>query len=244
MKEILDGQVEMRERHRTDMLRIGSEAKDAQVQLDGLFDVLSRFGARNGDKKRSSFGKIRPFRRRPRMNALLRDTGQPPPLLELNLDPPLATRRAFFDPTSRFSSTRRLANLPTTLELGQISAWFEDISDAAQVQRVAMEDLLERMCQLESERAQEVESSECERRRLEDELAETGEQLHLAHEDVLRLCQELDREKEARGEAEAHAHAIERELDACREELQEVQGARHSEQIEELRLRSAEVESS
>ena len=50
-----------------------------------------------------------------------------------------------------------------------------------------MEDLLDRMCQLECERAQEVESSERKRKRLEEELAATGEQLCLARDDVLIL---------------------------------------------------------
>ena len=169
MKELLDGQAEMREGHRTHMLRIGSEAKDAQAQLDRLYDVLSRLGAGNGDKQ-SSFGKIRPFRLRPRLPAL-RDTGQPLPLLEPILDTgpgPLPTRRAL-DPASRFStvSSRHLprhdcrdpsiSDSPT-LELGQISTWLEEVSDATKAQWVAMEDLLDRMCQLECERAQEVEA--------------------------------------------------------------------------------------
>jgi hypothetical protein len=109
-----------------------------------------------------------------------------------------------------------------------------------------MEDLLERMCQLEFERAQEAESNELEKSHLLDELAVTREQLRLTQEDVRQLRRDLDREKEMRRGVETH---IEHELDMCQAKLEEVQDARRTgsikffEAIELLRLRSADAES-
>jgi hypothetical protein len=51
-----------------------------------------------------------------------------------------------------------------------IYTWFEEVSVAARAQHAAMKNLLERMCQLEFERAQEAESNELEKNHLLDEL--------------------------------------------------------------------------
>jgi hypothetical protein len=133
-------------------------------------------------------------------------------------------------------------------DLRQIFAWFKEVSGTANARRAAMEGLPERICQLEFERAQEVESSEREKKHLQEELGVTREQLRLTQEDVINLHRDLDQEKEARGEAETHAKGVEYELDICQSKLQEVQDAHRTEGIkfveavELLGLRSANVE--
>jgi chromosome segregation ATPase len=112
-----------------------------------------------------------------------------------------------------------------------------------------MEDFIERMRQLEIDRAQEIKSSEQDKHHLQEELAVTREQLRLMQEDVINTRSDLDREKEARRELEAYAKGVEHELDKCQTKLQDVRDAHRTEVIryveaaELLRLRSADVES-
>jgi DNA repair exonuclease SbcCD ATPase subunit len=252
-KVLLDEQVRIQNRYKSEMHRIIREAKDAHEQLNALYDVLSRLGA----GERSSLGGICSPRQRLETTQPC-DTGQPPPpepILDIGT-PPVCPNSEPSSPRFSVSSSRHLPEqyqrssfTSRPSDLRQISAWFEEVSGAAKAQRVAMEDLLGRMCQLEFERDQVVDCREGEKKHLQEELAVTSEQLRLTQEDVFNLRRDLDQEKEARREAETNAKGVEYELVMCQAKLQEVQDARRTgrikfvEAVELLRLRSADVES-
>jgi hypothetical protein len=249
MKELLDEQAMMQDRHNADVHQISRQAQDAQVQLNRLYDILSR--VESGSQ--SSFGEIRLPRHRPRTRTNdARDIDQPPPTLEVGTPPispasqPTSSRLSINCSPHLPRQGRRDSSISEAPELHRISTWFEEVSGAARAQHAAMENLLHRMCQLEIERAQEVESSELEKNHLLDELAVTGKQLRLTQEDVRLMRRDLDEEREMRREVETH---IEHELDMCQAKLEEVQDARRIgrikfiEAIELLRLRSADAES-
>ncbi|KAH9958691.1 hypothetical protein BGW80DRAFT_1373519 [Lactifluus volemus] len=174
MKELLDEQARMQDRHEADVHQMSRQAQDAQVQLNGLYEILLRIDSGS----QSSFGELRLPRHRPRTRTTeSRGTGQPPESLDIST-PPISP--AFQSASSRFFTNfslllsrqdRRDPSISQAPELQHISTWFEEVSGAARAQHVAMEDLLERMCQLEFERAQEVESSELEKNHLLDEWA-------------------------------------------------------------------------
>jgi chromosome segregation ATPase len=249
MKELLDEQARMQDRHEADVHQMSRQAQDAQVQLNRLYQILSRIDSGS----QSSFGELRLPRHRSRTRTTeSRGTGQPPESLDIST-PPISP--AFQSTSSRFFTNfslllprqdRRDPSISQAPELHHISTWFEEVSGAARAQHAAMEDLLERMCQLEFEHAQEVESSELEKSHLLDELAVTREQLRLTQEEICQLRHDLDREKEMRRDVETH---IEHELDMCQAKLEAVQDARRTgrikfiEAIELLRLRSANAES-
>ncbi|KAI0247415.1 hypothetical protein BJV78DRAFT_1245566 [Lactifluus subvellereus] len=252
-KELLDEQVRIQDRHKAETHRIGMQAEDAQEQLSALYDVLSRLRA-----GRRSRGGIRS--RRPRSDRTQPyDTGQPPLPPEQTLDTGILPVGLVSKPSSPPFSVNLPRHLPRrdrrdsstfqTPDLCRISACFGEVSDAARAQRAAMEDFLERMRQLELDRAQEIKSSEQDKNHLQEELAVTREQLRLTQEDLINTRRDLDREKEARRDLETCAKDVAHELDTCQAKLQEVRDARRAgvikfvEAVELLRLRNADVDS-
>jgi len=131
----------------------------------------------------------------------------------------------------------------------QISSCFDQVSGVAQAQRTALEELLERIYQLESENARHVKLAKPDRRHLEAELASTTEQLRLIDDEVLNLRRNPDQSRETTREVESHSRDLGDELDKFQAKLRETEDERRASEIkyvqavEHLRLRSAELES-
>jgi len=189
-----------------------------------------------------------------------RDRGQLPlpPEQILGLGPPVLSA---FDPNSPpiySPSSSPCLPLPDrggpssrqTARLYRTSAPFDQASDVAKSQQAALQELLERMLQLESESAQLVNSGKHDEKRLQGKLAGTKEQLRLAEEELLHVRRDLKRSRETLREVETRARDVTHELDMCRVKMREGQDTRRSlrfkldEAAELLRLRSAELDSS
>ena len=254
-KELLDERARTQDRHEAEMHLIAQEARDAQDQLATLRDVLSR---RRADGRFPLVRAHSSGHRHPTTELV--DTDQPPLPPEQILDagnPPVSLA---IDPdslryptkSSRQSSGQDGGDLSTcpASRLLQIPAFLDQTSDVAKDQRAALEELLERMRQPESESAQDVKPDEQDDRHLEEELTATTEQLRLTKEEVLNLRRDLGRSRETIREVKSRARDLEHKLWMCEVKLRETQDARRDSRIrfvqvvELLSLRRAELESS
>jgi hypothetical protein len=136
----------------------------------------------------------------------------------------------------------------------QISRISDQESDVAKSQRAALEELIQRMCELESDSSRDLSQNMKSNRPGDEnlpnmELDVTKEQLRLSEEEVLSLRSQLDQSKETVQEMGTLTRVLEYELDLCRTALQETQDARRAgrikfiEAVGLLRLRRAELES-
>jgi len=124
------------------------------------------------------------------------------------------------------SSTRLAARL---LEIpGVCDQEFE----VAREQR-ALEELMERVRQLEPESAEDLKLNERDETRLQEELIVTKEQLRLAEEDVrgLRPSHELGQSRVSLREVETRVRALEYELDICQAMVREAQDAQCASEV-------------
>ncbi|KAH9957581.1 hypothetical protein BC827DRAFT_649692 [Russula dissimulans] len=248
-KELLDEQVRIRGRHEAAVHSVGLQARDAQERLVALRDFLSQ--PRRGAQPDRVH--LHPPAYRPSTTGLV-DTGQPPLLPEriLGLGAPGLPVLSVFDPNSPLTSTAsslpyplpRDTDDPSIRQAGylyRISESFDQASDVAKSQQAALQELLQRMLQLESESTQVVNPNEHDDKCL---------QVRLAGEEFLHVRRNLKQSRETLREVETHARDVMHELDMCRVKLREGQDARRSlrfeldESAELLRLRSAELESS
>ena len=267
-KELMDEQAETRSLHEAEMRRIAKQAEDVQAQLDLLDDVLSQ----SRPRAQSLLDDAHPPRLRNHAFAIEPDdTGQPPPppfepIPDAHTPSliPVAEARSPFSPKSlRQTPEHDPPKHRSPDHPRQISACFDRISATADSWRARLESLLETIDQLEAERALEAEARELSELCLQEELAETKdqlsatqeelaatrEQLRAAREDATDAHRELDLGREALQETKAHVEGFKREMEETRVRLREVQDARragiakYGEAVKLLRLRHADLES-
>ena len=254
-KELLDERARTQDRHEAEMHLIAQEARDAQDQLATLRDVLSR---RRADVRFPLVRAHSSGHRHPTTELV--DTDQPPlppeqildagnPPVSLAIDPDSLRYPTKSSRRSSGQDGRDLSTCPAS-RLLQIPAFLDQTSDVAKDQRAALEELLERMRQPESESAQDVKPDEQDDRHLEEELTATTEQLRLTEEEVLILRRDLGRSRETIREVKSRARDLEHKLQMCQARLRKTQDARRNARIrfvqamELLSLRRAELESS
>jgi len=242
----LDHQARMRDCHEAEIRRIAQEARSAQEKLAMLHDLQSRI--RTGQYS-SAHGVHIPRAPSPMPEAVF--TGEYPTSRGiLHTDTPPAGP-AFESNSSCSTKAAQDPSLhdwgdPSTLQadhLLQISTCFEQVSQVVKGHVAALEGLLERICQLESERAQHVTPTEPDDHCLERELTK----LRITEEEVLTLRRNLAQSRKAMCCAESDARDLRDELDKCQATLRESEDERRAMEIqfaERLRLLSAELESS
>jgi chromosome segregation ATPase len=254
-KELLDERARTQDRHEAEMHLIAQEARDAQDQLATLRDVLSR---RRADGRFPLVRAHSSGRRHPTTELVdnglpplppeqILDAGNPPVSLTIDPDP-----LRYPTKSSRQSSGQDGGDLSTcpASRLLQYPAFqfFDQTSDVAKAQRAALEELLERMRQPESESAQDVKPDEQDDRHLEEELTATTEQLRLTEEEVLILRRDLGRSRATIREVKSRARDLEHKLGMCQARLRKTQDARRDARIrfaqalELLSLRRADFE--
>jgi hypothetical protein len=260
-KELLDERSRIRDGHEAEICRIAQGAQDAREKLVTLHEVQSQILAR----RRPS---LDPVHSPLLTNEPAVDTGQPPlppePILDTNIpsvcpaidpdDLTLSSTKSSLDPSTHDwggGSTQR------TYCLLQISACFDQVSDVAKAQRTTLEELLYRICELESERAQVLKPPDPDARRLEEEeeRAATMERLRVVEEEVRTLRRSLRQSRKTTWEVESHAEDLKHELDKCQADLREAESKlgdmkderrwreiKFAQVVERLRLRSSELE--
>ena len=244
----LDQQARMRDCHEDEIRCIAQEAQSVQDKLAALHDLQSRI--RTGQysyrvhlaRAPSPLPEAVYAGEHPTSRGILRtDAPLVSPAIDSNST---CSTKMEQDPSHHDWGD------PSTLQGGhllQISACFDQVSHVAKTHVVALEELLERICQLESERAQHVTPTGPDHHSLERELTATMEKLRLAEEEVLTLRRNLDQPKDPTQEAVSQARALEHELSKCQAKRRESEDKRRAMEIssaERLRLLSAELESS
>jgi hypothetical protein len=261
-KELLDERSRIRDCHEAEICRITQGAQDAREKLLALREIQSQILT----CRRPFLDPVHSPHSPLLTNEPAVDTGQPPlppePILDTNIpsvcpaidpDPTLFSTKSSLDPSTHDwggGSTQRAHCLL------QISACFDQVSDVAEAQRSALEELLDRICELESERAQVVKPPEPDDRRLEaEERAATMERLRLVEDEALTLRRSLRQSRKTTWEVESHAEDLKHELDKCQAELREAESKlrdmkderrwreiKFAQVVERLRLRSSELE--
>jgi hypothetical protein len=130
-----------------------------------------------------------------------------------------------------------------------IPAPFDPESEVAKSSHAALQESIEHwhMPQPESESAQDVKPTKPDDRRLEEELASTREQLGLVEQEILTLRRDLDHSREQVQRVRNHSRDLETECYAKLSEAEETRRVSESkfvQVVEQLRIRSAELESS
>ncbi|KAI9510003.1 hypothetical protein F5148DRAFT_1366837, partial [Russula earlei] len=255
MNELRDEQARIQVRHESEVFRLVQEARTAQEQLEALRDELSQLRA---DGRPQLFHVPPPDYHPPSIKPA--DTGQPPLLPERILDIGTPPVNSVFGPNSSLRPAesqgylhrqdRDGASASQAASFHQICGSFDQVSDVAKSQRAALEELLERMRQLESGSTSYENSNHHDEKHPQFELAATKKQLRLTEGELVDVRRDLDQSREALQELETYAKDMIYELDMCLVKLRDAQDARRAlvmnldEAVELLRLRSAMLESS
>jgi chromosome segregation ATPase len=226
-KELLDERSRIRDCHEAEICRVTQGAQDAREKLLALREAQSLILAR----RQPSLDPVH-SPRSPLLTNEPVDTGQSPLPPERVLDTHTPSICPAIDPDPTLCPTKSSLD-PSTHDWGggstqrahyllQISACFDQVSDVAEAQRTALEDLVDRICELESERAQVVKPPDPDDRRLEEEeRAATMERLRLVEQEVLTLRRSLCQSRKTTWEVENHAQDLKHELDKCQADLRE-----------------------
>ncbi|KAI0279065.1 hypothetical protein BC826DRAFT_608177 [Russula brevipes] len=207
-KKILDKQG-----HDAEIRRVAAaqEPQSTQEKIAALRHLMSQL---REELSRPDDARPPKYRPRPRTGPV--DTGQPPRPPERLLDAPLPPAPSPSSPLYSIKSPRHSpgqdsknpSSYPTACLL-QISACFgQPPDDVAKAQRAALEELIQRMREPESESTPDAKPSERDRARLEEELVEAKEQLRLAGEETLSVRRDLDQSIEVLIEVETYARAL------------------------------------
>jgi len=246
----LDQQVRMRDCHEAEIRRIAQEAWSAQEKLATLHNLQSRI--RTGQYS-PVYGILPPRAPSPMLETVYTGECSTPRVILHTNTPPVSP--AIDSDSSCSTKTAQDPSLhdwgdSSTLQadhLLQISACFNQVSHVTESHVAALEGLLGRICQLESERAQPVTPTEPDDNSLERELAETAEKLRITEEKVLTLRRNFNQSRKAMCDMESQTRDVGHELDKCQARLRESEDERRAMEIqfaERLRLLSAELESS
>jgi hypothetical protein len=236
----MDQQTRMRDCHEAEIRRIAQEARSAQEKLASLHDLQSRI--RTGQD--SPVYGVHPSRAQLPMPETVYTGECPTSRWVLHTDtPPVSPSNSSFSSHHDWGDSSTLQ----TDHLVQISACFGQVSQVAKAHVSALEGLLERIGQLESERAQHVTPTEPDDHSLERELTATMEKLRVTEEEVLNLRRDLDQSRKAMCGAESDARDLGRKLDKCQAKLRKSADSRRAMEAqfaERLRLSSAALKSS
>ena len=251
-----DQQAKMRDRHEDEIRCIAQEAHSVQEKLAALHDLQSRIRTASGQQPSVSCVHLpcapSPLPEavyageRPTSSRGIPRTDKPPGSPAINSNSTCSTEM------ERDPSHHDWGDPPTLQgdHLLQISACFDQVSHVANAHVAAVEELLERICQLEAERARHVTLTGPDHHSLERELAATMEKLHLAEEEVLTLRRNLDQSRDMMWEVKSQARDLAHELEMCQAELKESKEKRRAGNIrfvkivERLDRRSAALQSS
>ena len=242
-----DQQSRMRDCHEAEIRRIAREAWNAQEKLATLHDLQSRI--RTGQYS-PVYGVLPTRAPSPMLEAVhtgecptsrgILPTDTPPVSSAINSDSSWPTKTAQ-DPSLHDWGDSSTLQVDHVL---QISACFDQVSHVAESHVATLEELLQRICQLESERSQHVMPPD--KHSLEKELTATMEKLRVTEEEVLTLRRNLGQSRKAMCDMDGHTRDVGHELNKCQAKLREAEDERRAMKnkfAERLCLLSAELDS-